>query len=222
MPSVTWSGAAFRTSLSDDILFVSSGAGAPTAGYFRNVGATRRQGVELSAAVTQPAWKLALRYAFVDATFRAPYVESSPDNSTADADGNIVVPAGARIPGIPRHGLKVSLDVKVAPTASIGFALRAASTVRSRGDENNRDANGPVAGFAVLDLNASWRAPGGTELFLQVDNVFDRRYATAGTLGRNFFNGPGHAFDPDTATSEPFLGIGAPLGAWVGVRYPWP
>lgn len=220
-PAFAWSAAAFRTLLSDDILFVSSGTGAPTAGYFRNVGATRRQGVELSASVSQPAWKLALRYGFVDATFRAPYVESSPDNSAADADGNIVVPAGARIPGIPRHALKASFELTVTPETSIGFALRAASAVHARGDENNLDANGRVGGFAVLDLHASWRVAGGTEIFLQVDNVFDRRYATAGTLGRNFFTGPGHAFAPDAAASEPFLGIGAPFGAWVGIRHPW-
>jgi outer membrane receptor protein involved in Fe transport len=220
-PAFAWSAAAYRTSLSDDILFVSSSEGAPTTGYFRNVGATRRQGLELSASLVQPAWKLALQYGLVDATFRAPYVEPSPDNSSADADGNIVVPAGARIPGIPRHSLKVSLDLMPVPEATLGLSLRAASAIHARGDENNRDVNGRVPGFAVLDLRASWRPGVGFEAYLQVDNVFDRRYATAGILGRNFFTGPGHAFAPDSAVSEPFLGVGAPFGAWVGVRYAW-
>ena len=34
----------FRTELRDDIQFISSGGGATSAGYFQNVGNTRRQG----------------------------------------------------------------------------------------------------------------------------------------------------------------------------------
>ncbi|MEO5764682.1 MAG: TonB-dependent receptor, partial [Casimicrobiaceae bacterium] len=46
----TWSAAAYRTDLYDDIHFVASGSGTANAGYFQNVGRTRRQGLELNAA----------------------------------------------------------------------------------------------------------------------------------------------------------------------------
>ena len=74
-----WSAAAFRTDLADDIQFVTSGGGANT-GYFRNVGATRRQGVEFSVSMKHEAWELALRYGLMDATFRTPFAASSPNN----------------------------------------------------------------------------------------------------------------------------------------------
>jgi outer membrane receptor protein involved in Fe transport len=57
------------------------------------------------------------------------------------------------------------------------------------------------------------------QVSLKVDNVFDRRYASYGVLGRNFFTGPGQSLDAASATSEPFLAPGAPRAAWVSLQY---
>ena len=219
--SGTWSAAAFRTALVNDIQFVSGGEGALNAGYFRNVGATRRQGIELAAASKRGPWEAAMRYSLVSATFRAPFLESSPNNSSADAAGNILVSPGNRIPGIPLRSLKVRLEFDPGDAWALGISVRCASAVVARGDEDNRDVNGTIPGFAVVDLRGRWRLAPDTEVFAFVDNLLDKRYAGAGLLGRNFFTGPAHRFARDDASAEQFRGMGSPLGAWIGIRYRW-
>src|SRR6185436_9571619 len=84
-----WSAAAWRTRLENDIAFISSGAGASNAGFFSNVGTTRRQGVELALQARLDTITFAARYTFLDATFRSSFTASSPANSSADEDGVI-------------------------------------------------------------------------------------------------------------------------------------
>ena len=217
----TWSASLYRTDLYDDIQFVSSG-GAINAGYFQNVGQTRREGIELTAGTKWGPLALSARYSAIAATYRSGFVEHSPANSSADpASGDIVVQSGDRIPGIPRQTLRVRLDLDATPSVALGASLLASSTSRLRGDENNRDVHGPVAGYAVLDLDARWRPAKHLEMFGRVNNVFDRRYSNFGILGFNVFADAARGFDPANAVAEPFLGIGAPRGAWVGVRYEW-
>jgi outer membrane receptor protein involved in Fe transport len=58
----SWAAAAYRTELDDDIQFIAAGSGATNAGYFQNVGKTRRQGIELNAATRVGDWFFDLRY----------------------------------------------------------------------------------------------------------------------------------------------------------------
>ena len=55
--------------------------------------------------------------------------------------------------------------------------------------------------------------------FGQVDNLFDKRYATGGALAENPFVGAGNAFesDPDEWRHEQFIAPGAPRAGWLGV-----
>jgi outer membrane receptor protein involved in Fe transport len=206
--------------LEDDIQFVSAGEGALNAGFFRNVGRTRRDGIELAAGDRAGSWEWSVRYSWIRATFEAPFTEQSPNNSSADVEGNIDVVPGDRIPGIPANSLKVSLDYE-AGAWSAGLSARAASRVYARGDENNRDAQGPIPGYAVVDTRARWRVARGLEAFAFVDNLFDKRYSGQGLLGFNVFNGPGHAFTRGAGAPEQFRGMGAPRGAWIGLRWRW-
>jgi len=48
------------------------------------------------------------------------------------------------------------------------------SSIYSRGDENNQDVSGPVPGYAVVHLDARYRATKSLELFACVNNLFDR------------------------------------------------
>lgn len=218
--AMRWSAALYRTGLNDDIQFVSSG-GATNAGYFRNVGSTRRQGVELTLSTQWGALAFSARYAFVDATYRSGFVEHSPANSSADANGDIVVGKGNRMPGIPRQTLRLRLDWDANDALQLGANLVASSSSRLRGDENNADVHGAVPGYALLNLDGRWRFAKRWELFARVDNVFDRKYANFGLLGENVFANPARSFDPAQAVSEPFHGLGAPRGVWVGVRAEW-
>lgn len=217
----SWSAAVYRTDLVDDIQFVSSGGGAINAGFFQNVGQTRRQGLELTGATKWGHFGLAVRYSLIDATFRTGYVENSPANSSADANGDIVVSPGSRIPSIPRQSLRIRMDYEFNDAVSFGANFAVNSGSRLRGDENNQDANGQVPGHAVLNLDGRWKVAKNLELFGRVDNVFNRKYANFGVLGVNAFANPTKTFDPANGVAEPFYGLGAPRGAWVGLRYEW-
>jgi outer membrane receptor protein involved in Fe transport len=219
--SATWSVAVYRSELEDDIQFVASTGVAVNTGYFRNVGATRREGVELATTARWGAMELAARYSHIRATFRSPFLENSPNNSSADAAGAISVERGQGMPGIPRNSLKLRVGYDSQGAWSAGSTLTAGSSSYARGDENNRDANGRIPGYAVVHVDARWRAAKNIELFFLADNVFDKRYANVGVLGRNFFLGPGRTFSAENAVAEQFLGPGTPRGAWAGLRYQW-
>jgi outer membrane receptor protein involved in Fe transport len=183
--------------LDDDIYFARSGD-AINAGYFRNIGRTRRLGIELAATLRHRPLELAARYGYVRATF---------------ADGKF-------IPSIPAHTLKLRLEYG-REAGSIGGNVVAAGSTYARGDEANRDIHGKIPGYAVVNLGARWRIARDTEIFALVDNLFDRRYANFGVLGENFFIGPGRTFAGGAHAAEQFRGPGIPRGAWVGIRFTW-
>lgn len=218
-PRVRWHATAYRTTLDDDILFVSSSASASNTGFFRNVGTTRRQGVELGLAGAVGPWSFAASYAYVNAQFRTPFTEFSPNNSSADAIGDIRVQSGDRIPGIPRNMLKLRAAYYFGGGFTIGLGMFAQDSLYVRGNENNLDPSGKIPGYAVFSAEARWNFARGWELFAAIDNLFDRKYETTGVLGLNFFNGPGNTFDATNTVSEVFLSPAAPFGAWIGVRY---
>ena len=215
----SWSAAVFRTDLRDDLQFISSNGVAVNTGYFQNVGGTRRQGLELGASSRAGPWVLTLHYSFIDAKYRTGFVENSPSNSTADANGAITVNPGDHMPGIPRQSLKLRVDVEAATDWNIGLNLLGASGVYARGDENNLDVNGRVGGYAVVNLDTRYQVTRGLSLFARVDNLFDRRYANFAILGRNVFTGSGQSFDGTNSRPEQFRGHGAPRGAWLGMQY---
>jgi len=213
------SAALFRTELSDDIQFISSSGTAINAGFFQNVGDTRRQGLELGLEGGIGTLRFAARYARVNATFESPFTAFSPNNSSANAAGDIRIEPGNRIPGIPRDTVKLRGELDAFEHATFGATLLAFSSQYARGDENNQDRNGPVPGYALLNLDARWRFTGDWEVFATVTNLFDRTYATFGVLGANFFTGPGNSFDAGNIQSEQFRTPGLPRAAWIGLRY---
>ena len=222
----SWSAAAFRTELYDDIQFISSGGGSTSAGYFQNIGQTRRQGLEFGLNGKFDPLTFSARYSHIAATFQTPLILNGPNNSSAapldcPTCTDIQITPGNRMPGIPRHMLKLRAEVAFNANASLGMNLVAQSRQYARGDENNQDVNGPVPGYAVVNLDARWRISGGWELFANVNNLFNSRYATFGTLGHNVFTGPGNLFDASGASwrNEQFRTTGVPRGAWVGLSY---
>jgi outer membrane receptor protein involved in Fe transport len=214
-----WSVAVFRTELTDDIQFISAGGAAVNAGYFQNVGKTRRQGLEMSATTRAGNWSVTGRAAWLDATFRSAFAANSPANSSADANGAIRVAPGNRIPGIPRNTLKLRGAYDAGQRWSAGLNLVWTGPTFARGDENNQDINGRVPGWTVVNLDGTFHVTGALEIYGRLNNVFDRTYATLGVLGENFFQGPGNTFDGTNPVNEQFRGLGTPRALWVGVRY---
>lgn len=217
-----WSAALYRTDLADDIQFISAGIGAINAGFFQNVGKTRRQGVELAAETRLGDASVDVRYSHIDATFRSPFTAASPNNSSADGSGAIAVAAGDRIPGIPADTLKVRADWDLDARWSIGAGAVYASGQYARGDENNRDRHGRLPGYTVVNIDARFQARADLQFFATVANLFDRRYENFGLLGANAFTGPNRTFGPAVGidpVAEQFRALGSPRGMWVGVRY---
>jgi iron complex outermembrane receptor protein len=94
--------------------------------------------------------------------------------------------------------------------------------VYARGDENNEDENGKVAGYTIFNMDANYRLNSNWSAFAKVNNVFDKEYATLGVLGVNAFNTPDRSFNTAGEAGwadEQFRSPGAPRAAWVGVRY---
>jgi outer membrane receptor protein involved in Fe transport len=211
----------FRTDLRDDIQFVTASA-VGNAGYFQNVGQTRRQGIELG--LTQQWRTLMLRgaYSYIDATFQDPFTLSSPSNSTRDANDDIQVNSGDQIPAIPRHNFKLRVDWAVTPRVNLGGNVVYASSQFARGDENNQDVHGKVPSYTLVNLDGSWRITDQWQIFGRVTNVFDQTYETFGLLGQNFFNGPGFTHNVTGTvgpTADQFRTPGLPRAFFVGVRY---
>ena len=212
-----WSFALFNTELDDDIQFISAGGAATNAGYFDNVGKTRRRGLELGGSYSNGPLKLLANYSFVSATFESPFTINSPNNSSADGTGDIQVSPGNKIPGIPEQALKLRGEYSFIERMSVGATLNYFSGQYARGDENNQDAGGKIDGYTLVNLDGRYQASKALEFFARIQNVFDREYETLGVLGENFFvNG---SFDANNVQAEQFRSAGAPRAAWVGVNY---
>jgi outer membrane receptor protein involved in Fe transport len=216
-----WNATGFYSTLHDDIQFISAGTQA-NFGYFQNVGKTRRKGVELGLNGSIDKLTLAANYTYLRATYESDVVFNSPANSSANADGEITAKPGDSMPGLPDHALKIRAAYDFTPDFNVGMNMLSFSGVYARGDENNADENGKVAGYTIFNMDANYRIGKGWSAFLKATNIFDKDYATLGVLGVNAFNAPDRTFNTAGEAgwaNELFLSPGSPQAAWVGVRY---
>ena len=218
--SFNWNAGVFHTQLKDDIQFISSGNGF-NQGFFDNVGDTQRQGLELGLGAKFDKLNLTANYQYLRATFKDSVQFHNENNSSADADGNYTAKPGDYLPNIPKHSLKLRAAYDFTPDLTVGLNMITSGSIFARGDENNSDVNGKVAGYTVFNADANWRFHQNWSGFLKVTNILDKDYASLGILGTNAFNTADRSFnaDPTTWQSEQFQSPGAPRAAWVGVRY---
>jgi outer membrane receptor protein involved in Fe transport len=224
-----WSADVFHTINSDDIQFVAT---TTNAGYFANVGSTRREGLDLALGGRLGRLDWHATYSLVAATYASAFEVGAQSNSAADAAGNILVRPGDRIPLIPRNTARLRLDYSLGDRWSFGGSAVAVSGSYLHGNENNLDqagvtnaggafisGSGWIAGYAVVNLYGSWRLTKHAEIFARLVNLFDRDYFTAGFLGQNAFTARG-SFIPAPAdwTNENALSPAEPRALWAGVR----
>ena len=228
---VQWSAGYFRASNRDDLLFVASEQ--TGFGYFKNFGKTLRQGLELDVNSRIRRVTLGGGYTLLDATFRSAEELGGEGNSSND-DGFIDIKPGNRIPLIPRHMGKAYADVQVTSKFLVDLGLFAVSSSYARGNENNEHAaGGPYfigpgksPGYAVVNFGARYQVHARIQLFVQVNNLFDRRYYTGAQLAATGFTANGNfvARPFPTVNGEfpllhaTFYAPGAPRGAWGGLR----
>ncbi|MFM9835964.1 MAG: TonB-dependent receptor [Methylophilaceae bacterium] len=210
---IGWNAGLYTTTNSNDIQFIASNLA--STGYFKNVGDTRRQGLELGLNGKYEALTLSVNYGFVDATYQSDFTVGSPANSTKDGADQIQVTKGNKIPGIAHQTLKLRAAYDITPSWNVGSNLILSSGQYARGDENNQDKNGKVPGYAVVNLDTHYSITPNWKLFAKVNNLFDKDYQTFGVLGGNIFN-----LDTlNNPTPEQFRSPAAPRAGWIGVTY---
>jgi outer membrane receptor protein involved in Fe transport len=242
--SLSWNAAVFSANNTDDILFI--GVGNSSRGYFQNFGKTRREGIELgiSQSLERVNWRAG--YNYVKATYQTSACLLSEGNSsrgqstaclgtTGTEDDLIHVQAGNRIPHIPLHSLKLGADVRVTEGWTLLADVVSYSSQFVRGNENNAHqagsatdlqsntrtflGAGEIKAYTLLNLGTRVKVGSAWEVFGRINNVFDKKYATAGALAENPFNAAG-TFQTNSGNwgRETAFGPGAPRSAFVGVR----
>ncbi|PPC88741.1 MAG: TonB-dependent receptor [Methylotenera sp.] len=178
-------------------------------------------------------------------------------DSITGLDGNyqqIQVKPGNRMPGIPLHNLNFNFAYDVTNNWRVGLNAVMHSNAFLRGNENNKHKAGPAtplnlclislaancaaieradfgsgktAGYTVFNFQTSYQFNPEWTLGLQVNNIFDKEYASAGRLGLNAFspsiNGAigasGFNYNSADWQGTSFLGTGAPRAAFITLSY---
>ncbi|HEX2197940.1 MAG TPA: TonB-dependent receptor [Burkholderiales bacterium] len=131
---------------------------------FKNAGHTDRRGFELGAeTVLGGPWDVRVAWTYLEATFRESF-----------AAGANIVPAGSRLPGVPRAQLYGELRYR-----RPGYFAQLEGLARSRVAVNDQNSEFAEA-FSVFNAVAGLVQQGGrwrvTE-FVRIDNLADRDYA---------------------------------------------
>jgi iron complex outermembrane receptor protein len=205
---INWNAGVFRTINKDDILNVPSTIAGR--GFFENAGDTRRQGIEAGISYTDEKLSAYANYTLVDATFRSNIQLASPFNPFADANGNINVVPGDRIPSIPRHRFKIGADYFVTDKWKVGADASFVGSSYLRGDETNVLPRIPA--YQVVNLRTSYQIDKNVQVYAQAENALNRHYVTFGTL----FDTQAIGFLPltDPRTVSP----ASPLGVYAGIK----
>ncbi|MDP2152425.1 MAG: TonB-dependent receptor [Methylotenera sp.] len=229
--NIRWNAGLYQAINHDDIQFTAAGS-SNGAGYYKNVGRTKRQGIDMGLAGDADKFKWSASYSYVRATYDSDVSFVSSSNSSEDGDSIIYVKPGDRIPSIPAHQLKLRGQYAVTPSWTIGTNVIGFSDAYVWGNENNQhranSANcvadteecatgkGKVSGYFIVNLDTQYNIGNGWKAFAKATNIFDREYNVSGRLAETMF-----AADGTYGTESKQLGIlaGAPRAAWIGARY---
>jgi outer membrane receptor protein involved in Fe transport len=231
-PDVKWSAAVYRTENHNDIQFIATN-GVNGEGYFDNVGKTRRQGLDTNLAGRAGKFSWNAGYSYLKATYQTDGIELISEGNSEAVNDKITVNKGDRLANLPSHAFKMRMQYAMTPNWTIGSNVNAFSSVYMRGNENNAhdgtedindeavEASGKVKGYAVVNMDTRYKLNNsGWQVFAKASNIFNKKYATGGMLGENWFEVDGGvASFSGNGEGDRMLMVGAPRAAWVGVRY---
>lgn len=240
-----WSAGLFRAENTNDILFVASQI--TGTGYFQNFGKTLREG--LQSNLDGRFWRVGygLDYSFLSATYQSVDTLDGSANNTSDialsgypgVGGVITVHPGNRIPLIPKQTGKAFMDVQATSKLFFDFGFVANSSSYVRGNENNAYqadgvyylGPGVTPGYAIVNFNAHYDFTRHLQFGVEVDNIGNRHYYTAGQLadtliGRNglpvFAPFPTYTVGPQAGNApllnSTFFAPGAPRRVWIDLK----
>lgn len=235
--NVRWNLGVYQAMNHDDIQFNAANT-LNGAGYYKNIGRTKRQGLDLGLAGNVDKFKWNASYSYVRATYDSDVTFSNVSNSSSDLDpdsnteGHYVAKKGSYMPSIPKHQLKLRGQYSVTPDWTIGTNIIGYADQYVWGNENNRHransaacdsgdvcamGKGKISGYFVVNLDTQYNIGNGWRAFAKATNIFDRDYYISGRLAETMFNSAGQF----TGEESRMLGLlpGAPRAAWVGLRY---
>ena len=238
--NIRWNAGVYQAMNHDDIQFTAASA-VNGAGYYNNIGRTKRQGLDFGLVGNVDKFKWNASYSYVRATYDTDVEFINGSNSSGfETEGVITARAGDRIPSIPAHQLKLRGQYAVTPDWSIGGNIIGFSNQYVWGNENNRhransacisyedgvedgrgadncaQGEGKLRGYFVVNLDSQYNIGSGWKAFAKATNIFDRDYNISGRLAETLFNSAG-----EFGNESKQLGLipGAPRAAWVGFRY---
>lgn len=233
--NIRWNAGVYQATNHDDIQFTAANT-LNGAGYYKNIGRTKRQGLDFGLTGKVDRFKWSASYSYVRATFDSDVDFINGSNSAGVTTGDeITAKAGDRIPSIPAHQVKLRGQFAVTPDWSIGGNVIGFSNQYVWGNENNehranqascaRGANparncalgsGKLSGYFVVNLDTQYNIGNGWKAFARATNIFDREYNISGRLAETLFNSAG-----EFGNESKQLGLipGAPRAAWIGMRY---
>jgi outer membrane receptor protein involved in Fe transport len=234
--NIRWNAGVYHAMNHDDIQFTAANT-LNGAGYYRNVGRTKRQGLDLGLAGNVDKFKWNASYSYVRATYDSDVEFLNSSNSSADNDTSAyTAQKGDYIPSIPKHQLKLRGQYAVTPDWTIGANVIGYSNQYVWGNENNNHKSnaacddvaagstvrcaqdgGKLGGYFVVNLDTQYNIGNGWKAFAKATNIFDRDYYVSGRLAETYFDSTG-TFD---GSERKMLGLlpGAPRAGWIGLRY---
>lgn len=167
-PTLELDAAAFRATTDEELAVATNHNGRAT---YRNVGHTRRQGLELSlTGELAPRWQLRAGVTRLDAQFRSGFLTCT-DSPCATADTPVA--SGTRMPGVPdRYG-----SMRLIHGGSLGWTQ--ALTLSAAGAVSANDTGTASApGYALMDFDTGYTFALDTATRLsfsaRIDNLLDR------------------------------------------------
>ncbi|MEP6484383.1 MAG: TonB-dependent receptor [Rudaea sp.] len=173
--------AVFQANTRNELAVETSTGGRTT---YQNIDRARRQGLESKLVwPLNEQWRVEAAYTYLDATFRAPYL-TCPAASTCTTP-NTIVPAGSRIPGVPRSDFYAALKWD----GGSGWNASLETNAASSGATN--DLNTEFApGYGLLNASVGYHFIAGhaqINTFVRMNNILDRSYV--GSIIVNESNG---------------------------------
>jgi len=145
------------------------------------------------------------------------------------------VTKGNRIPGIPLHQARFFAEYQILNNWWFGGSVVAFSDQHVRGNENNQHqagtstdllgdtrtflGPGTAPGYFVVNLSTRFRPHLRWEIFARINNLFNRKYYSAGALAENPFANGAFQTNSDDWTRETFYAPGTPVWGVIGVRF---